>query len=150
MERTALGGLITLGAFWVAALFASPIAVASPHRMLAVPSALVYEAGSHICHQRPERSFHIGGRPMPVCARCTGLYVSAAAAIPFALVAATVLPSRRARAILLVAALPTLTTWALEYGGIAAFSNLVRALAALPLGFATAWLVIGTLRGRMS
>ena len=117
--------------------------------MLALPSALVYEAGSHICHQRPERSFHIGGRQMPVCARCTGLYVSAAAAIPFALVAATALPSRRSRTILLIAALPTVITWTLEYAGVAPFSNLARALAALPLGFAAAWLVIGTLRGRM-
>ena len=146
MERTALAGL---GLCWVAAIFVSPITIASPHRVIAVPSALVYEVGSHICHQRPERSFHIGGRQMPVCARCTGLYVSAAAAIPFALVAATALSSRRSRAILVVAALPTVTTWALEYVGVADFSNVARALAALPLGFAAAWLVIGTLRGRM-
>ena len=149
MERTALAGLAVLGFAWIAALFVAPITVASSNRMLALPSALVYVAGSHICHQRAERSFHIDGRQMPVCARCTGLYVSAAAAIPFALVAATTIPSRRSRTILVLAALPTLVTWALEYWGLAPFSNVARAVAALPLGFAAAWLVIGTLRGRM-
>ncbi len=27
------------------------------------------------CHRRPDRSFFWKGRPFPVCARCTGLYV---------------------------------------------------------------------------
>lgn len=27
------------------------------------------------CHQRPERSFHYKGKPLPLCARCTGLAV---------------------------------------------------------------------------
>jgi uncharacterized membrane protein len=96
-------------------------------------AAAVYAAGSNICHQRSERSFHIGGHKMPVCARCTGLYVSAAAAP---------LTARRARLILLVAALPTALTWGLEYAGVMPFSNAARALAALPLGFAAAWLVV--------
>ncbi|WP_116591258.1 DUF2085 domain-containing protein [Methanobrevibacter thaueri] len=29
-----------------------------------------------ICHRRPERSFHIKGHQFPVCARCTGFYIS--------------------------------------------------------------------------
>ena len=29
-----------------------------------------------ICHRKPERSFHIYGHQFPVCARCTGFYVS--------------------------------------------------------------------------
>lgn len=29
-----------------------------------------------ICHRKPERSFFIKGRQFPVCARCTGFYVS--------------------------------------------------------------------------
>lgn len=149
MERIALAALAALGFVWVAALFVAPVTITSSHRMFSVSSALVYMAGSHVCHQRPERSFHIAGRQMPVCARCTGLYVSAAAAIPFALVAATVMPSRRSRWILGLAALPTFLTWAIEYEHLAAFSNVARALAALPLGLAAAWLVVGTLRGRM-
>lgn len=31
---------------------------------------------SLICHRKPERSFHIKGHQFPVCARCTGFYIS--------------------------------------------------------------------------
>ena len=29
-----------------------------------------------ICHRKPERSFYIKGHQFPVCARCTGFYIS--------------------------------------------------------------------------
>lgn len=29
-----------------------------------------------ICHRKPERSFHIKQHQFPVCARCTGFYIS--------------------------------------------------------------------------
>lgn len=29
-----------------------------------------------ICHRKPERSFFINGHQFPVCARCTGFYIS--------------------------------------------------------------------------
>ena len=29
-----------------------------------------------ICHRKPERSFHVKGHQFPVCARCTGFYIS--------------------------------------------------------------------------
>lgn len=40
--------------------------------------AMAYVAGALICHQRPERSFHVAGGQLPVCARCTALYSGAA------------------------------------------------------------------------
>lgn len=30
----------------------------------------------YFCHQKPERSFHLGNFQFPVCARCTGFYIS--------------------------------------------------------------------------
>jgi uncharacterized membrane protein len=33
--------------------------------------------GYAICHRIDLRSFHIGDRPMPLCARCTGIYLGA-------------------------------------------------------------------------
>ena len=37
------------------------------------------------CHQRPERSLFFRGRQMPLCARCTGVWIGyAAAAVLFA------------------------------------------------------------------
>ena len=35
------------------------------------------EIGAAVCHRLPERSFFWGGRQMPLCARCTGLYTGA-------------------------------------------------------------------------
>ncbi len=35
--------------------------------------------GYAICHQMPARSFHIAGRQLPLCARCTGIYMGALA-----------------------------------------------------------------------
>jgi uncharacterized membrane protein len=35
--------------------------------------------GYAICHQIPERSFHIDGHQLPLCARCTGIYLGALA-----------------------------------------------------------------------
>src|SRR5438128_11258900 len=34
----------------------------------------VYKGFSFVCHQIPERSFHVAGRQFAVCSRCTGLY----------------------------------------------------------------------------
>ena len=117
---------------WAAALFLLPAVLA--------PICAV------ICHQRPERSFFVGGTQMPVCARCTGLYVGAALAVPFALVAGSGLASDRARRILFVAALPTALTWTLEFVGGVSLSNSIRFLAALPLGLCGAWLVLTVIR----
>lgn len=140
--RAALWGLGIGAALWVAVILIAPAALGSSHPNVSACAAAVYAAGSYICHQRPERSFHIAGHKMPVCARCTGLYVSAAVAVPLAVLLAAPLTGRRARWILAAAALPTAITWLLEYAGVMPFGNAARAVAALPLGFAAAWLVV--------
>ena len=116
---------------WVVALFLTP--------------AAIFPIGRYICHQRPERSFVVHGQQMPVCARCTGLYVGALVGAPLAAIAATALAGARARRLIAICALPTLTTWTLEFAGIASFSKAARFTAALPLGFAAAWLVLSVL-----
>lgn len=35
---------------------------------------IVYSVSSLVCHQHPERCFIIGGRILPLCARCSGIY----------------------------------------------------------------------------
>ena len=103
--------------------------------------AALFAIGALVCHQRPDRSFFLNGHQLPVCARCTGLYIGALLAVPLALAFASAVPPRRARWLLAVAALPTAITWSLEFAGIAPFSNITRFIGALPLGFAAAWLV---------
>jgi uncharacterized membrane protein len=108
--------------------------------------AVVYAACSWICHQIPERSFHTAAVQWPVCARCAGLYLSAPAgalAAFRALRQPVVMPERwSAMRIVAVAAIPTAATLAVEWAGLAAPSNLLRALAALPLGSAVAFVMV--------
>jgi uncharacterized membrane protein len=137
--------ILTAGiVLWVGAILLAPRAMGSGGRLLPTGAAAIYAAGHFICHQRPDRCFLIDGRPMPVCARCAGLYAAAAAAAPLALLVGATSSSSRARRLLLVAAIPTVVTWAAEYAGLAHFSNAVRFSAALPLGCAAAWLVVST------
>jgi hypothetical protein len=108
--------------------------------------SVVYAAASRVCHQRDDRSFHAGGVKWPVCARCAGLYLSA----PIGAIAALTLrrrPGRTAR-IALFAAAATATAWTLgvEWLGWGAPSHLTRAIAALPLGAAIAYLVVDSVR----
>lgn len=105
-------------------------------------TASVYLTASRVCHQRPERSFWTDGAPWPVCGRCSGLYLSA----PVGAIAA--MATRRRRSAmpsigwLIAAAIPTALTLGLEWLGLAHISSLTRALAALPLGAATAFFVV--------
>ena len=103
--------------------------------------AFVYATGSVICHQLPERSFFLDGRQLPVCARCTGLYLSGAAGILgwFTWKAARgwrrfVVPPRAALAIVIAASVPTALSYATGVIGVWDGSNLARALLAVPLG----------------
>jgi len=107
--------------------------------------AVTFPLGQFICHQKPERSFFLSGLQMAVCARCTGLYVGAALAMPIALGFAAPMKTTRARWIVVLAALPTAITWSLEFAGLTGFSNMARFITALPLGFAAAWLIVGVL-----
>lgn len=36
-----------------------------------------HAVGYAICHQIPSRTFHIDGTPLPLCARCTGIFLGA-------------------------------------------------------------------------
>jgi uncharacterized membrane protein len=130
---------------WLAAILLAPLAIASDRAAVAAGAVGLYATGARICHQRPERCFWIHGRPMPVCARCAGLYAGAGFAAPFALIWAAQLSGRRARVIAAAAALPTLVTWTLEMAGLAHPSNIVRFVAAVPLGLVAAWLVLSTM-----
>jgi uncharacterized membrane protein len=117
---------------WLAVLIAAPF-------LPAVPAAFVYVFGSRICHQIAERSFHLDGAQLPVCARCIGIYAGFAAAV-------LVAPGwMRARRVLIIGALPTLVTVVAEWAGIWQASNMARAIAGAPLGLAIGAVVIAAL-----
>ena len=102
---------------------------------------LFFAAGSLICHQRPERSFFIDGHQLPVCARCTGLYLSAALGLIawLGLKAArrwrpVAIDPRHAARLIVIAAVPTAISLATGTLGLWDGSNVTRALLAIPLG----------------
>lgn len=111
----------------------------------------VYTGGRVVCHQRPERSFVLAGTTLPVCARCTGLYVGAAVSA-IAVVGWRRRPSAagnvaaRARLALGLAAVPILLTLLAEWITGDVPSGLVRACSAAPFGAAVAWAVLRATR----
>lgn len=143
MQRLLPFALAAGAVVWAAVVVLAPSVVGRGEAPAA--AALVYRAGAVICHQRPERSFHLAGVPLPVCARCTGLYASGALAALAACVGTAALP-RRMRAALAAAALPTAVTVALEWSGVAQFSNATRMLASVPLGGVAGWVFVRLLR----
>jgi uncharacterized membrane protein len=143
VNRLLAVGLTAAAVVWAVLIVAAPVALHS--RTALRPVSMLYASSSRICHQRPERSFSIAGFQMPVCARCSGLYVSAAAGTLLAW------PRRRRtarmpRGLLFAAALPTAITFTLEVIGVMRFSNVLRTLAALPLGACAGWLFVQMLR----
>jgi uncharacterized membrane protein len=139
--------LTTAAIAWLALIVAAPLALARGRAP--VVGVIAYQIGALICHQRPERSFHVAGIQMPVCARCFGLYVSGAAG----LVAAS-LWRRRAtpdrRLTLALAALPIALTVALEWIGAITTTNIERCLTGVPLGLVAGLVIVESLRRPLS
>jgi len=134
----------------LASLAASRSAVSSVTYLLTVA---VYAIGSVICHQRPERSFYLWSHQMPVCARCTGIYIGAALAVLLSPAARRLVdrrslggggqPSvgRSPKGFMLIAAAPTLATLVYEWSTSVTPSNWIRAASGLCLGAGVAVLI---------
>jgi uncharacterized membrane protein len=61
---------------WVAVIVAPPFLISS-----GISASPIYSFFSFICHQIPERSFHILGNQFAVCSRCFGVYFGLLAGI---------------------------------------------------------------------
>jgi uncharacterized membrane protein len=151
---TLAAGIALLAVAWSGLIVAAPrwTAEGGPR---AVAAAVVYGVADRVCHQRPERSFAPGGTPMPVCARCSGLYVSGTLGALVALAWTTTRRGRgpdtasRWRWVLAASAVPTGLSWLVEVAGVAEPSMLVRALCAIPLGAVTGWICIRAATGAL-
>jgi uncharacterized membrane protein len=143
--------LVAASVAWALLLPAATFAAAQARSADAWSAVVLvaYGIGRVVCHQLPERSFHLWGHQMPVCARCTGIYAGASVA---ALAAGTArltpdrMPDPRlARRVLLAAALPTALTLIYEWTTGDTPANAIRAAAGFPLGAAAAWLIVWVL-----
>ncbi len=135
----------------VTVLVVNPSATNSLLDLVVAGSA--YLAGGIVCHQLPERSFHVGGAQWPVCARCAGVYAGAALT---ALVSALaplrtleVAAIARVRTVLVVAVLPSVATLVYEWAAGLAPTNVIRASAGAPLGAIVTWVVVAACAPRV-
>ena len=132
---TAGGALLFAGL-----LFSAPLAASAGHEAAA---RTVYRALYFVCHQMPERSFHVAGHPLAVCARCAGIYFGfAAAALAYPLVRPVRRTDAPARAWLLLAALPLGLDYGLNLAGLRENTHYSRALTGALLGAACVFYVV--------
>jgi uncharacterized membrane protein len=152
-------GFIAASVVWAMLLPAATCAAshATPAPFWYALAFVVYGAGSVVCHQLPSRSFYLWAAQMPVCARCTGIYIGAAAAAVVATIRlrqtirlkpdpTSDTTTYDARVLLAIAALPTALTLIYEWTTGDTPSNAIRALAGVPLGAAVAFVIVKTLR----
>ncbi len=85
-----LHAIAALGAvLWTAGIALHPLAIHTGSIIL--PALASHHMYSLVCHQMPDRSFHLWHAPLSVCARCTAIY----AAFTIVLVGMLVPPLRR-------------------------------------------------------
>jgi uncharacterized membrane protein len=96
--------------------------VASPAGLLGKADAIGYA----VCHRIDLRSFHLGERQLPLCARCTGTFLGALIGAALLLAAgrgrAAAMPPRRVLILLGLTAVP----WALD--GVNSYASLIPRL----------------------
>ena len=104
----------------------APLAQAHGHPEFA---STIYKAFSFVCHQIPERSFHLAGHQFGVCSRCTGLYAGfAVAALVYPLARSLQRTDTPSRLWLILATLPLLIDFGLGYFSIWENTHLSRFL----------------------
>ena len=104
----------------------APLAQAYGHPEFA---AAIYKTFSFVCHQIPERSFHLAGHQFGVCSRCTGLYAGfAVAALIYPLAGSLQRTDTPSRLWLILATLPLVIDFALGYFSIWENTHLSRFL----------------------
>jgi uncharacterized membrane protein len=144
--------VVAAAVIWAAMLPAAAYAAALVDRPAAQLFAFaVYGLGSAVCHQIDERSFHLFGEHLPVCARCTGLYAGgAAAAVIYAWLArgrsaiagSAAALTWTARWLLALAAVPMAASLLYEWITGDVPSNAMRAGTGIVLGAAVAYVIL--------
>jgi uncharacterized membrane protein len=131
---------VTIALALVAMIIGAPVAQATGHPAFASP---IYKAFSFVCHQIPERSFHLAGHKFAVCSRCSGLYAGFAVA---ALVYPLARPLQRTETPsllwLILAALPLGIDFALGYFSIWDNTHLSRFLTGALLGSVAVFYIV--------
>ena len=121
-----------LGLSLVGLITAAPVALSQGHPQFA---AAIYKVFSFVCHQIPDRSFHLAEHQFAVCSRCTGLYAGfAVAALSYPLVRSLKSTDTPPRLWLILSAVPLTIDFALGYFSIWENNHLSRLTTGALLG----------------
>ena len=108
----------------ILAIIGAPLAMANGHLTLAGD---IYKGFSFLCHQLPDRSFHLAGHQFAVCSRCTGLYVGfALTTLAYPLIRSVRTTTTPALIWLVLATVPLLVDFSLGYFNIWANTHASR------------------------
>lgn len=128
---------------WVFAILLAPLAQTFDLTNISAP---IYKFFSFICHQQPERSFHIHMHQFAVCARCFGVYFGLLLGFlsyPFFRKIEEIEPI--ARFWLFLALIPIGVDWTLGVFGIWENTHWSRLVTGAILGFACAVFIVPAL-----
>lgn len=124
----------------VGAIIGAPLFQASGHPAFALT---IYRVFSFVCHQIPERSFHLAGHQFAVCSRCTGLYSGfAVTALVYPLACSLKQADAPRRRWLILAAVPLLIDFSLTYFGVWSNTHLTRFSTGALLGSVAVFYVV--------
>ena len=135
--------LFFLSSVWVGLIVAAPLLMQAGFTAL---SADIYYAFGFICHQLPERSFHLHDDKLAVCARCFGVYTGVFLGLlfyPFFRSLDNIEPLPRVW--LILALFPLAVDWGLTFFGIWENTHLTRFLTGALLGAACAVYILPAL-----
>jgi uncharacterized membrane protein len=122
------------------AIVGAPLALANGHSILAGD---IYKGFSYLCHQLPDRSFHLAGHQFAVCSRCTGLYVGfALTTLAYPLIRPIRATTTPALIWLILATVPLLIDFSLGYFNIWANTYASRFITGLLLSSVAVFYII--------
>lgn len=128
---------------WCATIFLAPYleSLSSPF------AGLVYRAFHPICHQLPERSFHVFGEKLAVCSRCSAIYLAfliGVLAYPFVgrLTNASSRYAAPSRTVLLLALIPMVIDVGLDFLAIHESSFVTRTITGALFGIVIPFFIV--------
>ena len=147
---TALAPSLVASAVWaisaaiaiaiLAAIIGAPLLQSSGHPAFAFK---IYRAFSFVCHQIPDRSFHLYGNQFAVCSRCTGIYAGIGLATLAYPLTRSLKRTNTPRLIwLFVAAAPLAIDWSLGYFSIWENNHVSRFATGFLLGAAAIFYIL--------
>lgn len=106
----------------------------------------VYGFFSYVCHQMPERSFHLMGEKFAVCSRCFGVYFGLLAGfLAYPLLRPMDETEPLPRVWLFAAMVPMAVDWSLGFFHVLENTHLTRVVTGLVLGLACAFFIVPAL-----